>query len=375
MAINVLTQTYGSNYVNANVVIKEVTGAPAVLYSDSSGGVPLASNTVKLNGSGAFSVYAEDTKSYTFTLIRDGIFEDAVKSSVSAPREPSSETVDTSVARILLRTSAQITSPSASDLALLTATFQDTTTSKRYRSNGTQMIAFSDFIPLTTSEILAPSAAILSNTASIFKDTVTGQMYVVNSAGTALVAIFVDGGANVAATSATNAANSAASAATSATSASSSATAASTSAANASTSAIAAATSATSASNSATAASTSATNAASSATNAASSAITASALLTPAIKVVSASTYTLIASDFGSILEFTSACTITINDLSGVAIGLSTVLIRAGTGTVSVVQGTGATLKRPASMTLTIEEQEAAISVTKTAAGIYRLGA
>lgn len=89
------------------------------------------------------------------------------------------------------------------------------------------------------------------------------------------------------------------------------------------------------------------------------------------LRVVSAGTYTVQATDHGKFVHFTAACEVTVP--TGLDDGFACVLVREGVGEVTLTEGAGVTLQHPdghRSMRL----QYSSLSLWKRSAGVYYLG-
>lgn len=225
----------------------------------------------------------------------------------------------------------------------------------------------------TTAATSATNAAAAANAAATAADTAAdGADTAAGSATTAAAS------ANTAATSATNAAgaaNTAAStantAATAADDAADAATAAASAANTAATTAGDAADDATAAASAANTAATSATSAAASATSAAADAVAAA---TVTVNAQVGTTYTLVLSDVAKLvtLDNAAAITLTIPPNSSVAwpVGKSVILQQIGAGQVTVLEGSGVTLRTKGPK---LNGQYAAATLLKTATNVWTL--
>lgn len=79
MAYALYTQSLGSSYANAEVIIRETsTSTPATILSTASGGFLNDRGWAKLDGSGNLSVYIDTARTWTVSVVNPVIVEDSL---------------------------------------------------------------------------------------------------------------------------------------------------------------------------------------------------------------------------------------------------------------------------------------------------------
>lgn len=101
------------------------------------------------------------------------------------------------------------------------------------------------------------------------------------------------------------------------------------------------------------------------------------AALHQAINAQTGTTYTLVLGDDGKVVECANASpiTLTVPPNSSVAfpIGTRIDVSQTGAGALTIAQGSGVTIKKPASLSLVLQEQESTVTLWKVATDTWRI--